>query len=165
MMPLSRLPFCALAVAAMLFVACSDDKETVEPGPTVEVPQDTAPAPSPSLQPQPVPVQTLIAEALPAADGVIIIEAKDALFGPNRWSATLGETLTIRLANNDTQDHNLRFAGPDGQYETDDDALISPNPVAPGEQGELTLVPQVAGNYTFRCDFHPGSMGGRVEVK
>jgi plastocyanin len=156
---------CALVVAAVLFVACSDDEEKVEGGPTVEVPQDTAPAPSPGLQPQPEPVQPLIPEALPAVDGIIAIEARDVLFAPNRWSATLGETVTIRVANADQQEHNLRFAGLDGDYETDDDALIAPDPIAPGEIGELNFVPQVAGNYTFRCDFHPGSMGGRVEVK
>jgi len=160
-----RLPFCALAVAAIVFAACSDDEEKVEGGPTVEVPQDTAPAPSPELQPQPEPVQTLIPEVLPAVDGIIAVEARDVLFAPNRWSATLGETVTIRVANADPQEHNLRFAGLDGEYGTDDDALISPDPIGPGEVGELLLVPQVRGNYTFRCDFHPGSMGGRVEVQ
>jgi len=165
MTPLRRLLFSALAIAAVMFAACSDDEEKVEGGPTVDVPQDTAPAPSPELQSQPEPVQALIPEALTAVDGIIAIEARDVLFAPNRWRATLGETVTIRVANVDEQEHNLRFAGLDGEYGTDDDALTSPDPVGPGAVGELSLVPQARGNYTFRCDFHPGSMGGRVEVQ
>ena len=165
MTPLRTLLLCPLVLAVLTSAACGDDKETVEGGPTVDVPQDTAPAPSPALQPQPEPVQALIAEALPAVDGTIAIEARDVLFAPNRWSATLGETVTIRVANADPQEHSLRLAGLDGAYETDDDALTSPDPIGPGEVGELSLVLQVAGNYTFRCDYHPGSMGGRIEVE
>ncbi len=58
----------------------------------------------------------------------------------------------------------MSIAGLDGEYETQDDAVTDPEALQPGESGELTFVPQVAGNYTFRCDFHPANMGGQIEV-
>jgi plastocyanin len=93
------------------------------------------------------------------------LSAADTSFAPNRWRMALGDTVVIRLTNADTQQHNLRLAGLDGEFDTDDDALTSPDPVGAGEAGELTFVPQASGNYTFRCDYHPASMGGSIEVE
>ncbi len=97
-------------------------------------------------------------------DRVISIGISELKFSPNRWSIVLDEPITIRVTNNDSQQHNLRIAGLDGEYETQDDAVTDPEALQPGESGELTFVPQVAGNYTFRCDFHPANMGGQIEV-
>ena len=164
-MPYIRALGAALVAGALIVIACGGDDDNVTTEPTVDVPQDTAPAPSPQLQTQPEPVQQLDEQASPPADGIIEIAAAEAKFAPNRWNMELGDTVTIRVVNSDSQQHNLRLAGLDGAYETDDDALISPDPVAPGETGELTFVPQVSGNYSFRCDFHRESMGGRIEVE
>jgi len=166
-MPSIRTVAVACAVGAIVFSACGGDEDgnEVASGPTVDVPQDTAPAPSPVLQTQPDPAQQLDEQASLAADGIIEIIAAELKFAPNRWRMTLGDTVTIRVANADSQQHNLRLAGLDGEYETDDDALTLPDAIAPGETGDLTFVPQVDGNYTFRCDFHPGSLGGRIEVE
>ncbi len=153
----------ALAVAASL-AACGGD-EDVDTGPTVAVPQDTAPAPSLELAAQPEPAQPLDEQTSAAEDGIISIDARDVKFTPNRWSMSLGETVTIRVTNSDSQQHNLRIAGPDGEYNTQDDAVTAPEALSSGETGEMTFVPRVAGNYTFHCDFHPASMGGRIEVK
>ncbi len=153
----------AFAVAASL-AACSGD-EDVDTGPTVAVPQDTAPAPSLELATQPEPSQPLDEQTSSAQDGIITIEIQGAKFEPNHWSVELGQTVTIRVANSDSQQHNLRIAGLDGEYNTQDDAVTAPDTLSGGETGELTFVPQVAGNYTFHCDFHPASMGGRIEVK
>jgi plastocyanin len=155
-----------LAIGALAIAGCGgDDDDDIETSPTVAVPQDTAPAPTVALQPQPEPVQPLDAEVSAITGGVIETGIAAALFAPNRWSTTLGETVTISVTNTDTQEHNLRLAGLDGQYDTDDDAITSPSPIATGESGEVTFVPQVAGNYTFRCDYHPDSMGGQIEVQ
>ena len=156
----------ACAVSAIVFSACGgEDNNEVATGPTVDVPQDTASAPSPELRAQPEPAQQLDEQASLAADGIIEIAVAEVKFAPNRWRMTLGDTVTIRIANADSQQHNLRLAGLDGEYDTDDDALTLPDAIAPGEMGDLTFVPQADGNYTFRCDFHPGSMGGRIEVE
>jgi len=146
-----------------LLGACGGD-EKVDTLATVTVAQNTAPAPTPRLQRQPDPTQELDATASHPEDRVIAIGIADLKFSPNRWSVALDEPITIRVTNNDSQQHNLRIAGLDGEYETQDDAVTDPEALQPGESGELTFVPQVAGDYTFRCDFHPASMGGRIEV-
>lgn len=166
LIPNVRLFIALLSIGALTIAACGGgDDDEIETSPTVFVPQDTAPAPTVALQTQPQPVQPLDEQVSAVAGGLIEISAVNALFAPNRWNITLGETVTINVTNADTQNHNLRFAGLDGQYDTDDDAITSPSPIAAGESGELTFVPQVAGNYTFRCDFHPDSMGGQIEVQ
>ena len=151
------------AVVAVLLVACGSDdkKDTLS---TVTVAQDTAPAPTPQLQRQPTPTQELDAAASQPENRVISIGISDVKFSPNRWSVALEEPITIRVTNNDSQQHNLRIAGLDGEFETQDDAITDPEALQPGESGELTFAPQVSGNYTFRCDFHPASMGGQIEV-
>jgi plastocyanin len=165
-MPNVRLPIALLSIGVLTVAACGgDDDDQIETSPTLVVPQDTAPAPAAVLQTQPESAQPLDDQVTAVAGGLIEIGAVNALFAPNRWSMTLGETVTINVPNADTQLHNLRLAGLDGQYDTDDDAITSPDPIGPGESGELTFVPQVAGNYTFRCDFHPGIMGGQIEVQ
>jgi len=166
LMPKRRLPIALLSIGLLAIAGCGGgDDDSVEISDTPFVPQDTAPAPTVALQPQPQPVQPLDEQVSAAAAGLVEINIASALFAPNRWSMTLGETVGINVTNADTQEHNLRLAGLDGQFETDDDAITSPSPIAPGESGELTFVPQVAGNYTFRCDFHPASMGGQIEVQ
>jgi plastocyanin len=147
----------------LMAAACGDSKKPEELA-TVTVAQDTGPGPTARLQTQPSPTQELDAAASQPEAGTISIEVRDVKFTPNRWAVALNEPITIRVTNNDSQQHNLRIAGPDGEYETMDDAVTDPEALPPGESGELTFAPQVAGNYTFRCDFHPASMGGQIEV-
>jgi plastocyanin len=165
-MPNLRLLIALVSIGVLSIAACGgDDENEIETSPTLSVPQDTAPAPTAALQPQPEPSQPLDDQVSAVAGGLIEMTTAGALYAPNHWTMTLGETVTIKVTNADTQEHNLRLAGLDGQYDTDDDAITSPSPIAPGESGELTFVPQVAGSYAFRCDFHPDSMGGQVEVQ
>jgi len=156
-------PLGVAALAVAILAACGGDNkpDTLS---TVTVAQNTAPAPTPQLQHQPDPTQELDATASKPENRVISISISDQKFSPNRWSVTLDEPITIRVTNNDSQQHNLRIAGLDGEYETQDDAVTDPEALQPGESGELTFAPQVPGNYTFRCDFHPASMGGQIEV-
>jgi len=148
------------------FAACGGGGETVETLPTVAVVQDTATAPpTQEIQAQPSSSQPLDATASTAEDGIIAIEAREAQFVRNRWTIAVDESVTIRLNNADSQQHNLRLAGPDGEYETQDDAITIPEVLSGGETGELTFAPLVSGDYTFRCDFHPGTMGGSIEVE
>jgi plastocyanin len=165
-MPGLKLPTALLSIVLVTIAACGGgDDDEIETSPTLSVPQDTAPAPTAVLQTQPEPSQPLDDQVSALAGGLIEISAVNTLFAPNRWSMTLGESVTINVTNADTQQHNLRLAGLDGQFDTDDDAITSPNPIEPTGTGELAFVPQVQGNYTFRCDFHPTSMGGQIEVE
>ena len=155
------------SIAALgALAACGGNDETVETLPTVAVVQDTAPAPpTRQISAQPNPSQPLDAAASIAQDGIIAIEAREARFAGNFWKITVDESVTIRLNNADSQQHNLRLAGPDGEYETQDDAITIPEAVNGGEVGELTFAPLVQGQYTFRCDFHPDTMGGQIVVE
>jgi len=159
----TALALAALTSMAVWLAACGDDKKP-ENLSTVTVAQDTAPAPTPQLQRQPAPTQELDAAASRPEGRVVSISISEVKFSPNRWGVALDEPVTIRVTNNDSQQHNLRIAGLDGEYETQDDAVTDPEALQPGASGELTFAPQVSGNYTFRCDFHPASMGGQIEV-
>jgi plastocyanin len=104
--------------------------------------------------------------ALTPEGGVIEIEIAGARFVQNNLQMPLGESVTIRVTNSDQQAHNLRFAGLDGTYDTEDDAVVSPDPIpSDGGASELVYAPALAGTYTFRCDFHPGTMGGTMTVE
>lgn len=154
------------SVIAAALAACGGDDEPLEPLPTVAVVQDTATAPpTREVLAQPPPSQPLDATASIAEDGIIAIGARDALFTPNHWTIAATESVIIQLNNADSQQHNIRIAGPDGEYQTQDDAVTVPDAVNGGETGELTFVPLVPGDYTFRCDFHSASMGGQIVVE
>ena len=149
---------CAVLLLAVVAVAaCGDDDDEGTGTP------DALPSIG-SIQDQPEPVQELDAEAVEAEGGIIEITAAGTRFGPNNVSTTVGEAVTVRVINDDPQPHSLRIAGPDGVYETEDDAVTAPDSIEGGSTGELIFSPVIPGAYTFRCDFHPGSMGGRIVV-
>jgi plastocyanin len=159
--------FATLATPLVLIAACGggndDEPETSTLTPSVV--QDTAPAPTAELQPQPEVPQQLDETASAPEGGTIGVEAREIRFTPNRWTVALGETISIVIANGDSVQHNMRIAGLDGQYDTEDDAVTVPAALNGGETGELIFSPLVPGEYTFRCDFHPAQMGGRIEVE
>lgn len=149
----------AIVLAALALAACSDTQErTAAPS----LPANTAAA-TIKLGQQPEVVQTLDPKVTSPRDSVIEVAAENLSFAPNRLGIAVGESVTIRVTNKDGVKHSLRIAGLDGGYDTDDDAATQD--LAGGEVGEVNFAPTVKGNYTFRCDFHPGSMGGRIEVE
>lgn len=158
---LSRmLRLCALAVvlALALVAACGDDDDD-------DGGSSSTPILNPSIagpQAQPDPAQPLQPDAVEPQDGVIEISISDTLFAQNYLRVPEGQSITIRVTNNDSGTHNLRIAGIDGAFMTEDDAVTSPDAISGGQVGELTFAPPVLGAYTFRCDFHPNAMGGQV---
>jgi plastocyanin len=169
MMRLHATPwhFAAVIIALMVSAACGggDDDQADTSTLTPSVAQDTAPAPTAELQPQPEVPQQLDETASAPEGGIIGVEARETRFTPNRWTVALGETISIVVGNSDGVQHNMRIAGLDGQYDTEDDAVTVPAALNGGETGELVFSPLVRGEFTFRCDFHPDQMGGRIEVQ
>ena len=160
MRSLLTLGACALIVAS--FIACSgdDDKSLPTNEPTVKI---TAAPIAPG--PQPASAQPLNADPIEPQDGVIEVIASDQKFTQNYLRVpAAGDSITIRLTNNDNVPHSLRLAGLDGRYDTEDDAVTNPAQIDGGGVGELTFAPQADGAYTFRCDFHPTTMGGQIVV-
>jgi len=148
------------AVAALWTSACgggnddaSDSAAKIGPGPSIAGPQR-----------QPAPVQRLDSQLTEPVAGVIEIQISGALFLRNQLHIATGKSATIRVINGDSQPHNLRVAGLDGDYQTEDDAVTEPPAIDGNGAGELKFAPPVPGRYTFRCDFHPGTMGGQIVV-
>ena len=162
------MPRCLLAFAPFLLLltiviaACSGDDddgaaEIAEATPTVDA--------NLTVQNQPDPVQPPVGTPSEPQEGVYEIFVEGAAFYGNTINGALGELTIIRVTNNDQLTHNLRIAGLDGQYDTEDDAVTEPAAIEPGASGELRFAPAVRGAYTFRCDYHPGTMGGQIIVE
>jgi plastocyanin len=99
-----------------------------------------------------------------AEGGVLQTAAGDNFFTLNNLSVPLGETTTIEVVNEGTAIHNLRIAGPDGEWDTADDAVSDPDLIPGGQSAVVEFTPTLAGTYTFRCDFHPAEQGGVIVV-
>ena len=162
-MPLRLLIIAPFLLLLTLFLAaCSGDDddagaEIVEATPTADT--------NLTVQNQPDPVQPPVGTPSTPEESVYEVFVEGAAYYGNTVNVTLGELAIIRVTNNDQLTHNLRLAGLDGQYDTEDDAVTEPAAIEPGSSGELNFAPAIRGAYTFRCDYHPGTMGGQVIVK
>jgi len=146
----------------LLLAACGDDGR--EPTPQPEAPSPTV-DPNLHVQNQPASVQAPNGTPAQPQEGVYEITAQDTAFQGNDITIPLGSSAVIRVTNRGQLTHNLRLAGLDGQYDTEDDAVTEPPAIEPGSSGEFTFAPAIPGAYTFRCDYHPGSMGGQITVR
>ena len=122
-------------------------------------------APSDGLDEQPDSPQALNDDVTEATDGSIATTMEDNVFTLNNLKVPLEQTTTIDTANDGAAIHNMRIAGPDGEWDTDDDSVSDPEFVAGGETAVVEFTPTIAGTYTFRCDFHPLEMGGVIVVE
>ncbi|KKL74485.1 hypothetical protein LCGC14_2064430 [marine sediment metagenome] len=83
-----------------------------------------------------------------------------SFFTPNEFTVAAGQEVTFNLSNDGTVPHNMRIAGPDGEYMTDDDTLVDPEILNPGDTAVLRwTAPSEPATIIFRCDFHPDSVG------
>ena len=90
----------------------------------------------------------------------------DNFFEANEFTVAPGTTLTFNLTNDGTAIHNMRTAGADNEFGTDDDAVSDPDLVTAG--GTATLewtAPDEPGTYDFYCDFHTTDMTGTITVE
>lgn len=75
-----------------------------------------------------------------------------------------GDTVNFTVPNIGVAIHNLRIAGPDGEYNTDDDFVSDPEVILGGAQGTLEFTFGEAATFPYQCDFHPTEMLGEVTV-
>ncbi|MFQ5471591.1 MAG: cupredoxin domain-containing protein [Dehalococcoidia bacterium] len=102
----------------------------------------------------------------PAGDGEVIVSMGDNFFDPNTITVSAGAATTFQLTNNGIAIHNMRIAGEDGEYNTDDDTVSDPAIVSGGGSATLNwTAPAGAGEIIFRCDFHPIEMTGTLTVE
>jgi plastocyanin len=118
-----------------------------------------SPTPEASPTPQETPSGT--------PSGGLAVVMKDNLFEPAELTVKAGASVTFDLNNEGIAPHNMRVAGPDGSYNTDDDAVSDPQLVNAG--GTATLdwtAPGQPGEIKFQCDFHVAlGMIGTITVE
>ncbi len=102
-------------------------------------------------------------EALEPVDATLDVSMADSVYQPRELTVTAGQKFRIKLKNDGTFVHNLRIAGPDGQYDSSDDILS--NDLLTGETGNLVGQLDQPGTYAFRDDFHPTEMTGTITVQ
>jgi len=115
------------------------------------VTEEPTPTPSPGAQ-EPV-------------DVTIDVVVRDVGFEPSELEVAAGKKFRINIKNEDQFVHSMRIAGPDGQYDTEDDLASKQSSIKAGETGELVGQIDEPGTYTFRCDFHRTEETGTLTVK
>jgi plastocyanin/heme-degrading monooxygenase HmoA len=100
------------------------------------------------------------------AGGAIAVSMTDNKFDPAELEVGAGAAVTLNITNDGSAIHNMRIAGPDGNYNTDDDAVSDPNLVTGGSEAVIEwTAPDTAGEIKFQCDFHPTEMLGTITVQ
>jgi len=126
--------------------------------------QATEGTPTPTAAASPTP------EPSPGAPGALAVEMGDNFFtfeGAQEPTIPVpaGEETTIDLTNVGIAIHNMRVAGVDNNYNSDDDFVSDPELFSGGDTGTITFKIDETGTYDFRCDFHPDQMKGKVQVE
>jgi len=103
-------------------------------------------------------------DVVPAdVEPTVEVALTDNAFTPSTIEVDGGEEFRIRLVNEGRFVHNMRIAGPDGEFETDDDILS--DDVLPGDTVDLVGTLDEPGTYAIRCDFHPVEHTGVIQVQ
>jgi plastocyanin len=89
----------------------------------------------------------------------------DSFFDPSILTIQAGEKVRVEVQNTGSISHNLRIAGIDGQYQTDDDFVSEPMIITPGEAGTLDVQIDTPGTYAIRCDSYPQVHFGSLTVE
>jgi plastocyanin len=139
-----------LTGGALFAVIDEDEGQATEGTPT------PAAAASPTAQPSP---------GTPGAG--IAVSMQDNFFEPAELTVKAGESVTIDLTNDGVAVHNMRIAGADGNYNTDDDAVSDPQLVTAGGTAVVNwTAPGTPGEVKFQCDFHVSlGMVGTITVE
>ena len=139
----------ALAVAAIAVAACGGGDEDGNGNGATTSPAATTPSGD-------------------GGDGEVELDVSmgDNFFEPAEFTVDAGADLTFSLTNDGAAIHNMRVAGADNEFSTDDDAVSEPDLITAG--GTATLqwtAPGEPGVYDFQCDFHLPDMAGTITVE
>lgn len=114
-------------------------------------------------------------EAPPEAEPVDVSGTIDVAMGDNffefegqrnpTFRVAAGETITINLSNGGAAIHNMRVAGTDNAFMTDDDFVSDPDVVPAGAQATISFALDTPGTYDYQCDFHVADMRGQIVVQ
>jgi plastocyanin len=98
----------------------------------------------------------------PGGETVIRIDMGDNFFSPSDITIRSNEKYILQLHNRGKVPHNLRIAGADGEFDTEDD--IASEIIDGGKTGTLAVDMTVDGTFPFRCDLHAVEMKGTLTV-
>jgi plastocyanin len=102
---------------------------------------------------------------LPDGEAITVIMG-DNFFDPDSITVAAGQPAVFSIRNEGAAIHNMRIAGPDGEYNTGDDAVSDPQIVSGGEEATLVWeAPAEPQEIPFRCDFHPREQVGTISVQ
>jgi plastocyanin len=125
-----------------------------------------APSPSPGQPERPAGAQAVVGEPGPVTGDTFEIEEGDNFFVQNNFQVSVGQEVTVRVTNNGQNLHNLRIAGPDGEWFTADDFVVPSDGsfLEGGQSAEGTFSLDQEAILVFRCDVHPLLMWGQVSI-
>ncbi len=104
----------AMAVLSLVAGACGGDADEEEK------PEETA------------------ATAPGGGEKSVDVSMGDNFFEPNEFNIGAGSEVTFNLTNDGAAVHNMRTAGEDNDYDTDDDSVSDPDVVSGGDGAVLT---------------------------
>jgi plastocyanin len=94
------------------------------------------------------------------------VSMEDNFFEPAEFPVDAGSEVTFNLTNNGAALHNMRVAGADNEFNTDDDAVSEEEIVTAGDTATLRwTAADEPGVYDFQCDFHVPDMVGTITVE
>ncbi len=101
-----------------------------------------------------------------ATGGGLTVTEVDTQFKETEFTVKAGSSVTFNIKNEGAATHNMRIAGPDGRYNTEDDAVSNPQAVPGGQTATIAWqAPSQPGSIIFHCDFHPDQMKGTITVQ
>jgi len=111
------------------------------------------------------------AATTPSGDGgggeiELDVSMGDNSFEPAEFTVDAGAAVTFNITNDGASIHNMRVAGADNKFNTDDDAVSEEDLVPAGDTATLQwTAPNEPGVYDFQCDFHVPDMAGTISVE
>ena len=98
----------------------------------------------------------------PGGEPVIRVEMWPSFFSPSSLTLRTGRKYLLEIHNRADIANNLRIAGPDGKFDTEDD-IVSPL-LGSGETANLELLFDQPGVYDFRSDPRAVALRGTITV-
>ena len=142
----------------------------IPPATTITGAAGTPPCGQKAAEVSPTPGASASAAAAQQVSGSADVTIGDNYFDVNgvhnpTLGVAKGQTVTLNLKNSGTAIHDLRSAGPDGQFNTADDTVSKPGTITAGSTGTIQLTFDDPGTYKYQCDFHSSDMHGEITVQ
>ncbi|HET8944368.1 MAG TPA: cupredoxin domain-containing protein [Dehalococcoidia bacterium] len=153
--------FSVLAIGVGLVACGDDDNGSNNPPAATSKPAGATTKPAAATtKPAAATTNPAGATTNPAAE-VIKVTARDFSFDPGDFNAPLNKEATIELTNSGNAAHTLTVYEDDAHTKKLAGASVQ---VSAGNTGEFNVTFTKAGDYYFRCEFHPTQMTGEIKV-